>query len=89
MAFASLGTTEQGDSVTQFRVDYLKPSGAIGFCHPDRAVLRRPKAGEVNWIIETEGRAWEGTSAKDEAMSTWCARVRTATGKTWCYAPIN
>lgn len=33
--FASLGTTEQGDSYTTFRVDYLKPSGAIGFYHPD------------------------------------------------------
>jgi hypothetical protein len=32
---ASLGTTEQGESDSQFRVDYLKPSGAIGFYPPD------------------------------------------------------
>ena len=31
--FAALGTTEQGESGTQFRVAYLKPSGAIGFYH--------------------------------------------------------
>ena len=30
LRFSSLGTTEQGESGTQFRVDYLKPSGAIG-----------------------------------------------------------
>jgi type III restriction enzyme len=38
--FASLGTTEQGESGTQFRVDYLKPSGAIGFYHPDWVVVQ-------------------------------------------------
>ncbi len=37
----SLGTTEQGDSGTQFRVDYLKPSGAIGFYHPDWVVVQK------------------------------------------------
>lgn len=31
LRFSSLGTTEQGESGTEFRVDYLKPSGAIGF----------------------------------------------------------
>lgn len=31
LRFASLGTTEQGNSGTQFRVDYLKPSGASAF----------------------------------------------------------
>jgi hypothetical protein len=46
--FASLGTTAQGESGTQFRVDYLKPSGAIGFYHPDWVVVQRTAAGEVN-----------------------------------------
>jgi type III restriction enzyme len=89
--FASLGTTEQGDSSTQFRVDYLKPSGAIGFYHPDWVVVqktgqgrapvklgalrRRSRGGEMSWIIETKGRVWEGTEAKDTAMQDWCARV--------------
>jgi type III restriction enzyme len=87
--FASLGTTEQGDSGTQFRVDYLKPSGAIGFYYPDWVVVQKGPSGEVNWIIETKGRVWEGTAAKDEALVTWCGRVSAATGKTWRFARIN
>jgi type III restriction enzyme len=87
--FASLGTTEQGESGTQFRVDYLKPSGAIGFYHPDWVVVQKTKAGELNWIIETKGRVWEGTTAKDEALQTWCQRVTAATGKAWGYMRVN
>jgi len=87
--FASLGTTEQGESGTQFRVDYLKPSGAIGFYHPDWVVVQNTKAGEVNWIIETKGRVWDGTAAKDEAIETWCERVSAATLVPWRYVRIN
>jgi len=87
--FASLGTTEQGESGTQFRVDYLKPSGAIGFYHPDWVVVQKTEAGEVNWIIETKGRVWEGTEAKDQALKTWCERISSATGAVWRYARIN
>jgi len=89
LRFASLGTTEQGESGTQFRVDYLKPSGAIGFYHPDWVVVQKTQAGEVNWIIETKGRVWEGTVAKDEAIQGWCARVTAATGQTWRYDRVN
>jgi type III restriction enzyme len=89
LRFASLGTTEQGESGSQFRVDYLKPSGAIGFYHPDWVVVQKTKGGEVNWIIETKGRVWEGTAAKDEALRTWCQRVSKATGSEWRYARIN
>ena len=87
--FASLGTTEQGESGTQFRVDYLKPSGAIGFYHPDWVVVQKTNNGEVNWIVETKGRVWEGTEAKDEAMKIWCERVNAATGSIWRYARVN
>ena len=87
--FASLGTTEQGDSGTQFRVDYLKPSGAIGFYHPDWVAVQKKKAAEVNWIIETKGRVWEGTTAKDEALNTWCDRVSAATGAVWRFKRVN
>lgn len=87
--FASLGTTEQGDSGTQFRVDYLKLSGAIGFYHPDWVVIQKTSAGEVNWIIETKGRVWEGTEAKDAAIRDWCARVSESTGQPWQYVRIN
>ena len=46
--FAALGVTEQGTSGTQFRIDYLKPSGAIGFYHPDWVVVLNTKGCEVN-----------------------------------------
>jgi len=87
--FASLGTTEQGDSGTQFRVDYLKPSGAIGFYYPDWVVVQKTSDGEINWIIETKGRVWEGTEAKDEALRTWCERVKEATGVEWHYIRVD
>jgi len=89
LRFAALGTTEQGESGTQFRVDYLKPSGAIGFYHPDWVVVQKTKAGEVNWIIETKGRVWEGTAAKDEAIREWCERISEATGSDWRYIRVN
>ena len=87
--FASLGTTEQGDSGTQFRVDYIKESGAIGFYHPDWVVVQRTKKGEINWIIETKGRVWEGTLAKDSAMSEWCHRLAEDHGYEWHYTRVN
>ena len=87
--FASLGTTEQGESGTQFRVDYIKPSGAIGFYHPDWVVVQHTNDGEVNWIIETKGRVWEGTRAKDDAIRSWCRRVSEETGVQWHYTRIN
>lgn len=89
LRFAALGTTEQGESGSHFRVDYLKPSGAIGFYHPDWVVVQKTGAREVNWIIETKGRVWEGTDAKDEALKTWCERISAATGAEWKYARIN
>ncbi len=89
LRFAALGTTEQGDSGTQFYVDYLKPSGAIGFYFPDFVVVQKTRSGEVNWIIETKGRVWEGTSAKDEAMMNWCRRIKKSTGKRWLYLRVN
>jgi len=89
LRFASLGTTEQGESGTRFRVDYLKQSGAIGFYHPDWVVVQQTVEGEANWIIETKGRLWEGTSAKDEAIRSWCQRITEATGTDWRYVRVN
>ena len=87
--FAALGTTEQGDSATSFRVDYLKVSGAIGFYYPDWVAVQKTSDGEVNWIIETKGRVWEGTEEKDAAMQQWCRRVSSATGIPWRYIRVN
>lgn len=89
LRFASLGTTEQGESGSQFRIDYLKPSGAIGFYHPDWVVIQKTQAGEINWIIETKGRKWEGTDDKDLAMSQWCERITARTGKPWRFKRVN
>ena len=90
LRFAALGTTEQGASGTSFRVDYLKPSGAIGFYYPDWVAVQRDTEGEeVNWIIETKGREWEGTREKDAAMQEWCRRVSGATGNPWHYIRVN
>ncbi|MEX1245274.1 MAG: DEAD/DEAH box helicase family protein [Thermoanaerobaculia bacterium] len=87
--FASLGTTEQGESRSEFRVDYLKSSGAIGFYHPDWVVVQKVGNIETNWIIETKGRVWEGTAAKDEAIQDWCERITEATGNPWRFARVN
>ncbi|MCS6969392.1 MAG: DEAD/DEAH box helicase family protein [Planctomycetes bacterium] len=89
LRFASLGTTEQGESGTQFRVDYLKPSGAIGFYHPDWVVVQQTKEGEVNWIIETKGRVREDTASKDKAIEIWCERISAVTSTAWKYVRIN
>jgi len=89
LRFASLGTTEQGESGTQFRVDYLKPSGAIGFYHPDWVAVQKAGKGEINWILETKGRVWEGTEAKDEAIEDWCRRITKRTKQTWRFKRIG
>ena len=87
--FAALGTTEQGDSGVQFRVDYLKPNGSIGFYYPDWVAVQLTNKGEVNWIIETKGRVWADTVIKDQAMELWCNRVTRATGDDWRYTRVN
>ena len=89
LRFASLGTTEQGDSGTQFRVDYLKPTGAIGFYHTDWVIVQSASDGERHWIIETKGRVWEGTEDKGEAIRDWCARIWERTKQAWQFARIN
>lgn len=86
--FAALGTTEQG-SGTSFKVDYLKPSGALGFYFPDFVVVQRTDDGEINWIVETKGRVYEGTEAKDDAITYWCSRVSEQTQRTWRYRRVN
>lgn len=87
--FAALGTTEQGESNSQFRVDYLKTSGAIGLYYPDWVVVQDVKGQEINWIIETKGRVWKETEEKDTAMTVWCKQVSDLTRHPWCYIRIN
>jgi type III restriction enzyme len=82
--FAALAETFTG-----FWVDYLKPSGAIGRYFPDWVVVQKTKEGPVNWIIETKGRLWPGTEAKDAAVERWCKEVSAATGQPWEYIRVN
>jgi type III restriction enzyme len=70
-------------------VDYLKPSGAIGFYHPDWVAVQKAAKEEINWILETKGRIWEGTEAKEEAIKQWCERITEQTGKLWKFFRIN
>jgi type III restriction enzyme len=86
--FASLGTTEQ-ESGTQFKVDYIKPSGAIGLYYPDWVAVQKMDQGDVNWIIETKGRIWEGTQFKDASIEEWCRNVSEQTGMRWRYIRVN
>ncbi len=87
--FAALATTEQGASAAEFCIDYLKPSGAIGFYYPDWVLVQEHNGGEIHWIVETKGRAWEGTEEKDAAAETWCRRVTEATSQKWRYTRVN
>lgn len=87
--FAALATTEQGGAGVQFRVDYLKRNGAIGFYYPDWVVVQRRGGEETNWIIETKGREFEDTVAKDQAAQDGCRRAQAATGRTWRYHRVN
>lgn len=87
--FAALGTTEQS-AATQFRVDFLKPSGAIGFYHPDWVAVQKLPTGQfINWIIETKGRKWEDTTYKDAAIVDWCQKVSAQVGTDWRYVRVD
>ena len=89
LRFAALAATEQGASGVQFRVDYLKPNGAIGFYYPDWVLVRCSEHGERSWIVETKGREYPGTDEKDQAVRDWCDRVNKATGEDWWFARID
>jgi type III restriction enzyme len=58
-----------------FNLQYVKPSGATGLYYPDRVVVQTTDEGEVNWIVETKGRVWDGTDRKDAAVEYWCSQV--------------
>jgi type III restriction enzyme len=82
--FAALAET-----FTKFRVEYLKPNGAIGLYYPDWVVVQSAMDSEVNWIIETKGRVWEGTEQKDAAIAHWCEQVSLASGESWNYMRVD
>ena len=90
--FAALATTEQGAAGVQFKVDYLKRTGAIGFYYPDWVVVQRTredKEREIQWIVETKGRVFPGTTDKDRAMEDWCGRASEVTEADWRFLRVN
>lgn len=82
--FAALAET-----FTRFWVDYMKPSGAIGRYYPDWVAVQKTAAGDVNWIVETKGRVWDGTEQKDAAIRYWCTQVTDLTGDPWQYMRVD
>ena len=88
LRFAALGTTEQ-DTAVQFRVDYLKRSGAIGLYYPDWVLVQQSDKDPINWIVETKGRVWEGTELKDAAIQAWCEAVSDQTNIAWHFIRVN
>lgn len=86
--FAALGTTGQ-ESGAKFRVEFIKPSGALGLYHPDFVAVQQANGSETNWIIETKGRAWEDVLAKDAAIGHWCDQVSKATPTPWRFLRVN
>ena len=90
LRFAALGTTEQGESGTSFEVDYPMPSGASGFYRPDWVVVQETEIGELNWIVKTKGRVWEGAEqTDDDAMRKWCKLITSKTNTMWKYIRVN
>ena len=55
----------------------------------DWIAVQETDNGEVNWIIETKGRVWEDTKAKDRAISLWCKKVTEQTDNEWRYLRVN
>jgi len=74
---------------TGFWVDYLKPSGAIGRYFPDWVAVQKTSTGDVNWIVETKGRVWDGTEEKDAAIRYWCKQVSELTDEPWRYMRVD
>ncbi len=75
---------------TQFRVDYLSPSGAIKFYYPDFVAVQKEKNGKrINWIIETKGQVYEAVAYKEASILDWCKKVSAQTGHAWNYIRVD
>jgi hypothetical protein len=81
--------TALAETFTRFWVDYLKPSGAIGRYYLDRVVGQKTRDRDVNGIVETKGRVWEGTEQKDSAIRYWCTQVTDLVDEPWEYMRID
>lgn len=73
---------------TQFCVQYIKSSGAMGVYYPDFVAVQKDSKGEACWIIETKGQEDVEVAAKDAQMARWCDEVSKETGKPWRYLKV-
>jgi type III restriction enzyme len=77
------------ESFTGFWVDYLKPTGAVGRYFPDWVVVQKTGDEMISWIVETKGRVWPGTEAKDAAVDRWTREVSKSGQDAWKYIRVN
>jgi len=52
-------------------------------------LVQQSDSGPINWIVETKGRRWEGTEAKDAAIKVWCEAVSEQTDTVWRFIRVN
>ncbi len=52
-------------------------------------LVQQSENGPVNWIVETKGRVWKGTKAKDAAINVWCEAVSEQTDSVWRFIRVN
>lgn len=87
--FAALGSTDEGHEGVSFSVDFVRPDGTIDFFFPDWIAVQDTGEGEVNWILETKGKAAEYGRERDSAVRDWCRRVSMDRGVYWKYFRID
>lgn len=87
--FAALGSTDEGREGASFSVDFVRPDGTIDFFFPDWIAVQDTGEGEVNWILETKGKAAEYGRERDSAVRDWCRRVSMDRGVYWKYFRID
>ncbi len=52
-------------------------------------VVEKSGAASRYWIVETKGRVWDGTDAKDAAIRHWCEQVTALAAETWSYMRVD
>ena len=51
--------------------------------------MQKTPDGDVNWIVETKGRVWDGTEQKDAAIRYWCSQVTDLTDEPWKHMRVD
>jgi hypothetical protein len=51
--------------------------------------VQKTPEGDVNWIVETKGRVWDGTEQKDAAIAYWCTEVSRLAADPWRFMRVD